>query len=96
MPLQFSFIEKWAEYRALPTTGMPPLHSGVHCKNRHGSMLSALNVHSNVAAIHKVGQLEANAQMQRALSWLLKVITGRSTSKKIKHLLLVLKASWRL
>ena len=68
----------------------------VHYKNRNGLMLSVHNVHANAATVRKVGQIEANSQMQCALSWLLKVITGRSTSKKIKHLLLVLKASWHL
>ena len=70
----------------------------VHYKNRNGLMLSVHNVHANAATVHKVGggQIEANSQMQCALSWLLKVIAGRPTSKKIEHLLLVLKASWHL
>ena len=54
----------------------------VHYKNRNGLMLSVHNVHANAATVHKVGQIEANSQMQCALSWLLKVITGRSTFKK--------------
>ena len=68
----------------------------VQHKNRNCLMLSAHNVHANAATVHKVGQIEANSKMQCALSWQLKVISGRSTSKKIKHLLLVLKASWHL
>ena len=51
-----------------------------HYKNRNGLMLSVHNVHANAATVHPVGQIEANSQMQCALSLLLNVITGRSTA----------------
>ena len=54
----------------------------VHYKNRHGLMLSVHSVHANAATVHKVGHVKANSQIQCALSLLLKVITGRSTSPK--------------
>ena len=68
----------------------------VHYKNRNGLMLSVHTVHADAATIHRVGA--HGSQLPNAVCIEL-ATEGHNRDiniQKMKHLLLVLKASWHL
>ena len=68
----------------------------VHYKNRHGSMLSVRNVHANAATVHKVGADRSQLSNAVCIELATEGHSREINIQHIKHVLLVLKASWHL
>ena len=67
-----------------------------HYKNRNGLMLSVHNVHANAATVHKVGADRSQLSNAVCIELATEGHNREINIQKIKHLLLVLKASWHL
>ena len=68
----------------------------VHYKNRNGLMLSVHNVHANASTVHKVGADRSQLSNAVCIELANEGHNREINIQKIKHVLLVLKASWQL
>ena len=68
----------------------------VHYKNRNGLMLIVHNVHDNAATVHNVGADRSQLSNAVCIELATEGHHREINIQKIKHWLLVLKASWHL